>query len=66
MRVLAPERVLPDVERLLEAVDVLGDAQLGDPALARGLAVALDVGLGEVLVRASRRGRRGADGGGSR
>ena len=43
-RVLAPERVLPDVERLREAVDVLGDAELGDPALARRLAVALDVG----------------------
>ena len=43
-RVLAPERVVPDVERLLEAVDVLGDAELGDPALARRLAVALDVG----------------------
>ena len=35
VRVAHPERVLPDVERLLEAVDVLGDAELGDPALAR-------------------------------
>ena len=33
-RVLAPERVVPDVERLREAVDVLGDPELGDPALA--------------------------------
>ena len=45
VRVLAPERVPPHVQRLREAVDVLGDAQLGDPALARRLAVALDVGL---------------------
>ena len=35
VRVVAPERVLPDLERLREAVDVLGDAQLGDAALAR-------------------------------
>ena len=28
--VLAPERVVPDLERLVEAIDVLGDAELGD------------------------------------
>ena len=33
----------PDVQRLREAVDVLGDAQLADPALGRRLAVALGV-----------------------
>ena len=47
-RVRLPERVLPDVERLFEAVDVLGDPQLGDPALARRLAVALGVRRREV------------------
>ncbi len=31
-RVLAPEGVIPDLERLGEAVDVLGDAELADPA----------------------------------
>ena len=34
----------PDVERLGEAMDVLGHAQLLDAALARGLAVALGIG----------------------
>ena len=29
-----PERVPPDLERLTEAVDVLGDAELLDPAFA--------------------------------
>ena len=47
--VLDPQRVLPDVERGGEAVDVLGDAELGDAAVGGGLAVALGVGLGEVL-----------------
>ena len=42
--------MLPDVERGGEAVDVLGDAQLGDAALGRDLAVALGVGGGEVLL----------------
>ena len=51
MRVCAPERVPPDVERLREAVDVFGDAQLGDAPLAGHLAVALDVGRREVLGR---------------
>src|ERR1044072_757763 len=37
-RVLLPERVAPDVERLAEAVDVLGDAQLLDPARRCGRA----------------------------
>jgi hypothetical protein len=36
--------VLPDLERLREAVDVLGDAELGDPVLLGRLAVALGVG----------------------
>ncbi len=49
VREFAPQRVLPDLERLLEAVDVLGHAQLGDVALTRRIAIALDIGLGEVL-----------------
>ena len=44
-----PERVAPDLERLAEAVDVFGDAELGDPALGGGLAVALGVGRRVVL-----------------
>src|SRR6185312_2512851 len=48
-RVLAPERVLPDVERLPEAVDVLGRPQLPDPRLLGRLAIARDVSGGEVL-----------------
>ena len=65
-RPAAPPRVLPDLERLREAVDVLGDAELGDPALVRGLAVALGVGRGEVALRRRVRRRRGAGGRGSR
>ena len=42
-RAVAPELVVPDVERLREAVDVLGDAELGDAALGGRLAVALGV-----------------------
>ena len=34
-RVRTPERVPPHLERLHEAVDVLGDPELGDPLLAR-------------------------------
>ena len=40
----------PDVERGAEPVDVLGDAQLLDARLARGLQVALDVVGGEVTL----------------
>ncbi len=47
-REFAPQRVLPHAERLLEAVDVLGDAQLGDPVLVGDGAIAGDVLLGEV------------------
>ena len=43
LRPVAVPGVLPDLERLHEAVDVLGHAELLDPALGRGLAVALDV-----------------------
>ena len=43
--------VRPDVERLHEAVDVLGHAQLLDPALRGRLAVAVDVRRGEVALR---------------
>ena len=50
-----PERVIPDGERLVEAVDVLGDAELGDPALLGDLAVAVGVA-----------GREGLGGGGVR
>ena len=35
VRVCKPERVPPHLERLLEAVDVFGDPELGDPSLAR-------------------------------
>ena len=55
-RAVAPQRVLPDVERRAEAVDVLGDAELLDPALGGDVAVALGVGGGEVAL-----GRRGLD-----
>jgi hypothetical protein len=51
VRPAAPERVLPDLQRGGEAVHVLGDAQLGDPAFGGGLAVALRVGRREVLAR---------------
>ena len=47
-RVRLPERVPPHVERLFEAVDVLGDSQLGDSALARRGPVALGVCRREV------------------
>ena len=61
MREALPERVAPDLQRLGEAVDVLGDAQLARCPRSRGdLAVALGVGRGEVLARRSRRGRPGA------
>ncbi len=50
-RVLAPERVLPDLQRLREAVDVLRAAQFGDPPLLGNGAVAIDVRRGEVLRR---------------
>ena len=43
-RPVAPEGVVPDVERRAEAVDVLGDPELVDPPLGRRLAVALGVG----------------------
>jgi hypothetical protein len=46
--VLAPELVVPDVERVGESVDVLGDAELLDAGLARGLEVAVDVLRGEI------------------
>src|SRR3954452_22309936 len=46
-----PERVIPDGERLVEPVDVLGDAELGDPALLGDLAVAVGVGGREGLGR---------------
>ena len=39
-----PERVVPDLQRGAEAVDVLGDPELRYPALGRRLAVALGVG----------------------
>ena len=65
-RPLLPPRVLPDVERLGEAVDVLRDAELGDPALLGDGAVALGVGGREVLARRASRRRRGAGGRGSR
>src|SRR5260221_5523423 len=46
-RLFLPERVAPEVERLAEAVDVLGDAQLVDPGRGRCPQVALDVLGGE-------------------
>jgi len=49
----------PDVERLAEAVHVLGHAQLGDAALRRDLPVALGVGRGEEPL-GGRAGRVGA------
>ena len=49
VRVGLPEGVTPDLERLREAVHVFGDAQLGDPALLGGGAVALDVRLRVVV-----------------
>ena len=50
-RLLLPERMAPQLERLDEAVDVLGDAQLLDPGGVRRLAVALDVLRREVALR---------------
>ena len=46
-----PEGWRQRLERLGEAVDVLGDAQLGDPRLAGGREVAVDVLGGEVALR---------------
>ena len=46
-RRLHPQRMVPDLERLGEAIHVLGHAQLLDPALRRDLAIALGVGRGE-------------------
>jgi hypothetical protein len=43
--------VLPDLERGVEAVDVLRDAELGDPVLLGGGPVALGVARGEVPLR---------------
>jgi len=51
-RVLQPERVAPDRQRLLEAVDVLGEAQLRDVPLRRALQIAEHVLLGVELGRA--------------
>ncbi len=48
--VLDPERVAPEIERLAEAVDVLGDPQLLDPGGRGGSQVALDVLGGEVAL----------------
>src|SRR4029077_3154219 len=42
-----PEGIRPQLQRLLEAVDVLGAAELLDPGLPRGIEVPLDVGLCE-------------------
>ena len=36
---LDPERVAPDLEGLREAMDVLGDPELGDPGRVGGFAV---------------------------
>ena len=49
-RRLAPERVLPDAERLAEAVDVLGDTERLHSALRRHLQVALGVRRREGLL----------------
>jgi hypothetical protein len=43
--------VLPDLERLGEAVDVLGDAELADAPLLRDPAISLGVGGLELLGR---------------
>src|SRR6185503_7361163 len=48
-RPLAPPRVLPDLQRLAEPVDVLGDAELGDAVLLGGGPEALGVARREVL-----------------
>ncbi len=47
--VTPPERVVPDRERLLKAVDVLGDAELADTRGIRRSAVARGIFLREVL-----------------
>ena len=47
VRLLLPERVTPQLERLGEPVDVLGDAELVDAGLASGRQVPLDVPVGE-------------------
>src|SRR3954470_3613301 len=49
-RPVAIPGVLPDLERLYEAVHVLGHAELLDPTLGRRLPVALGVTRGEVVV----------------
>ena len=64
--VFDPERVAPEVERLAEAVDVLGDAELLDPGRRGGGQVAVDVLGGEVALGRRVRPRRGAGAGGSR
>ncbi len=46
-RLLLPERVTPQLERLGEPVDVLGDAELVNAGLASGRQVPLDVPVGE-------------------
>jgi hypothetical protein len=47
---VVPVGMAPELDGLLEAVDVLRDAQLLDPLLLRGGEVAVDVLLGEVAV----------------
>src|SRR3954447_5177398 len=47
VRELAPQRVVPDVQRRAEAIDVLGHAELIYSALARDGPIALGVRLGE-------------------
>ena len=56
-RLLLPERVSPDLERIGEPVDVLGAAQLVDPRLLGRRQVALHV-LGRERARAPAAGRR--------
>ena len=50
-RLPLPVGVAPDLERLGEAVDVLGDAELVDAVLLGRGEVAVDVLLGEVVAR---------------
>src|SRR4030095_16418649 len=49
-RVLLPKRVAPDVERLAEAIDMLGETELRDTALGGDVEVAAQVLLGEELL----------------
>ena len=58
-RRLHPQGMVPDLERLGEAIHVLRDTELLDPPLGRDLAVALGVGRRERGVR--RRARRVVD-----